>query len=54
MGRKKSMNPAIVDLESDEMCLVCGVRPRGSVMKHNRPGTLYCGYDCAKAAQPKL
>ena len=51
MGRKKSRNPAIVDLESDEMCLVCGVRPRGSVMKHNRPGTLYCGFDCAKAAQ---
>ena len=51
MGRKKSMNPAIVDLESDEMCIVCGVRPRGSVMKHNRPNTLYCGYDCAKAAQ---
>ena len=40
-----------MDLESDEMCLVCGVRPRGSVMKHNRPGTLYCGFDCAKAAQ---
>ena len=27
MGRKKSVNPAIIDLESDEMCLVCGVRP---------------------------
>lgn len=50
MSRKK-MSPAIVDLDSDEMCLVCGVRPRGSVMKYNRTGTLYCGYDCAKAAQ---
>jgi hypothetical protein len=50
MGRKK-MPPAIIDLDSDEMCLVCGIRPRGSVMKHNRPNTLYCGSDCSKAAQ---
>ena len=49
MARKK-LPPAIINLDSDEMCLVCGIRPRGSVMKHNRPNTLYCGYDCSKAA----